>query len=565
LFKQKTFRINSKIASMMKISTRFFYNKEAVVLAPILIMTSLAGGFFTDILKNQAETIDVKVSWNEIIRKVSPTEFVSPYAEWKYGPLKDPEFFPLCVWLQDPENAEKYQTLGINTYIGLWDGPTEEQLERLRKAGMHVICFQNEVGLSHSEDPIIIGWMHNDEPDNAQPLPSGKGYGPPILPQQIVDDYMKIKTADPSRPILLNLGQGVAWDNWYGRGVRKNKPEDYPEYIKGCDIVSFDIYPVVHTDLEVAGKLWYVAKGVKRLCEWAEGQRIVWNCIECTRISNPNKKPTPRQVKAEVWMSLIHGSTGIIYFVHQFKPEFIEAGLLADSEMAQAVKEINRQILELAPVLNSPTLYAQNAVNVSGEEDLLSPLALMIKERGGKIYIFAVNVQEKAVEMKFTAEGMSSDYVMEVYDEDRLIVPNASIFEDYFDAFDVHIYSITRGEDAYKDFKSAVGNETSAAEAAGYLSSDAKFLVRQAREKYDFAVELSEQGRWQDACLQLQSALNLIQRAQAAESSFRETMAKASIAATAISLVGAIVIVLKRRGMRALKAFTLTVSSWCIL
>jgi len=545
---------------MMNVTSRFFCNKEAVILTPILIMTSLAGGFVTDISKNQAETIDVKVSWNEIVREVSPIESVSPYAKWKYGPSKDPEFFPLCVWLQDPKNAEKYQTLSINTYIGLWDGPTEEQLERLRKAGMRVICFQNEVGLSHGEDPIIIGWMHDDEPDNAQPLPGGEGYGPPIPPQQIVDDYMKIRTADPSRPILLNLGQGVAWDNWYGRGVRKNKPEDYPEYIKGCDIVSFDIYPVVHTDLEVAGKLWYVAKGVKRLCAWSEGQRIVWNCIECTRISNPNKKPTPRQVKAEVWMSVIHGSTGIIYFVHQFKPEFIEAGLLADSEMAQAVKEIDRQILELAPVLNSPTLYAQNAVNVGGEEDLLSPLALMIKERGGKIYMFAVNVEEKAVKMKFTAEGMSSDYVIEVYDEDRLIVPNASTFEDYFDAFDVHIYSITRGEDAYKDFKSAVGNETSAAEAAGYLSSDAKFLVRQAREKYDFAVELSEQGRWQDACLQLQSALNLIQRAQAAESSFRETMAKASIAATAISLVGAIVIVLKRRGMRALKGFTLTVS-----
>ena len=51
-------------------------------------------------------------------------------------------------------------------------------------------------------------------------------------------------------------------------------------------------------------------------------------------------------------MALIRGARGIIYFAHQFKPKFIEAGLLADEEMAAAVGAINKQIQELAPVLN---------------------------------------------------------------------------------------------------------------------------------------------------------------------------------------------------------------------
>ena len=34
-------------------------------------------------------------------------------------------------------------------------------------------------------------------------------------------------------------------------------------------------------------------------------------------------------------MALIHGARGIIYFAHEFKPKFIEAGLLADEEMAR--------------------------------------------------------------------------------------------------------------------------------------------------------------------------------------------------------------------------------------
>ena len=52
----------------------------------------------------------------------------SPYAQWQNGPPTDPAFFPLGVWVQDPRNAERYQEIGINTYVGLWQGPTEDQL-----------------------------------------------------------------------------------------------------------------------------------------------------------------------------------------------------------------------------------------------------------------------------------------------------------------------------------------------------------------------------------------------------------------------------------------------------
>jgi len=128
------------------------------------------------------------------------------------------------------------------------------------------------------------------------------------------------------------------------RGVRSNHPEDSPEYLESYDIASFDVYPAVHDRQEVAGNLWFVARGVERLVNWIEGRKLVWNCIEYTHISNPDRKATPHEVRAEVWMSLIHGPHGLIYFVHQFKPKFIEAALLADPEILAAVSAINRQI-----------------------------------------------------------------------------------------------------------------------------------------------------------------------------------------------------------------------------
>jgi hypothetical protein len=300
----------------------------------------------------------------------------SPYIKWENGPSRSADFFPIAVWLQNPARASAYRRAGFNTYVGLWRGPTEKQLRQLKAAGMKVICHQNKVGLNSINDQTIIGWMHGDEPDNAQSLGKGKGYGPPIEPQKIIDNYHKIRKADPTRPVLLNLGQAVAWDGWHGRGVRSNHPEDYPEYVKGCDIASFDIYPAVHSHPQVAGNLWYVARGVERLKKWTDGKKVVWNCIECTRISNKQTKATPRQVKCEVWMSIIHGSMGIIYFVHEWQPRFNESALLSDKQMLSAVTKINKQIAELAPVLNSPTI--DNDVIVSpANKDV--PVAVMTK------------------------------------------------------------------------------------------------------------------------------------------------------------------------------------------
>ena len=363
----------------------------------------------------------------------------NPYAQWENGLPRGSDFFPIAVWLQNPRNAVRYKQAGINTYVGLWRGPTEEQLEELKKAGMKVICHQNKTALKHINDPTIIGWMHGDEPDNAQSLGRGKGYGPPILPKKIIDDYHKIRQADSTRPVLLNLGQGVAWDGWYGRGVRTNHPEDYPEYVKGCDIASFDIYPAVHDKPEVAGNLWFVAKGVERLKKWTGGKKVVWNCIECTRINNPNTKATPHQVKCEVWMSIIHGSMGLIYFVHEWQPRFNESALLSDPEMLSVVTAINRQITELAPALNSPTIG--NAASVSSSNKTV-PIAMMVKKNNGATHLFTVGMRGDKTTATFTLQHQQGIQNVEVIDENRTITVKDGVFKDNFDAWDVHLYRI---------------------------------------------------------------------------------------------------------------------------
>jgi hypothetical protein len=366
-----------------------------------------------------------------------------PYAAFKHGPSASADYFPIAVWLQDPSNAAKYQAAGINMYIGLWEGPTEAQLAALKAAKMPVICEQNPVSLKHLNDPTIVGWMHQDEPDNAQPYKDAAGkeqYGPCVPPERIVDEYRKLRAADPTRPIMLNLGQGVADDSWIGRG-NGAKPEDYATYVKGGDICSFDIYPVA-SGLHGDGRqnLWYVPKGVDRLRNWAGNERTVWNCIECTRIGG-DMKPTPEQVRAEVWMSLIHGSRGLIYFVHQFKPKFDEHALLDDPPMLAEVSSINRQIRELGGVLNSPTIESGAAVTAANPD---AQIDIMVKKSTKATYIFGVGLRNNKSDGAFTIAGVPASTRAEVVGESRVIPVVNGKFTDHFEPYQVHIYRVLR-------------------------------------------------------------------------------------------------------------------------
>jgi hypothetical protein len=364
------------------------------------------------------------------------------YAQWKHGPPADESCFPIAVWLQDPKNAARFKAAGVNLYIGLWKGPTEAQLAALKAAGMPVICGQNDVGLAHKDDPIIVGWMHGDEPDNAQeiidPVTGEKQYGGPVPPARIVADYQRLRAADPTRPILLNLGQGVANDQWIGRGPGA-RPDDYLTYVKGGDIISFDVYPVVGIGrLDGENYLWYVPKGVDRLVNWTGSRKIIWNCIECTHISEPTRKATPAQVRAEVWMSLIHGSTGLIYFVHEFKPRFKEAALLDDPPMLAAVTAINKQIHQLAPVLNSGSVPDGATASSSAE----APIDCLVKRHQGATYVFAAAMRNAAAKGAFIVRGLPAMATAEVLGEDRRIEVRDGRFADDFAPYAVHLYRI---------------------------------------------------------------------------------------------------------------------------
>ena len=347
----------------------------------------------------------------------------------------DANFFPIGVWMQSPIRAASYKAIGINTFVGLWEGPTEQQLAALARQDMYVVAEQNDVGLKSVNRHVIKAWMQQDEPDNAQPIGLGL-YGTCIAASEVTRRTREIKAADPTRPVMLNFGQGVANEYWQGRGKCNGDYRYYDVAINGADILSYDIYPVGSSTPQVKGKLEYVARGVTNLIKRATAEQSIWMALETTAL-DPARRPTPAEVRAEVWMALIHGATGILYFVHEFRPQFREDAIFRYPDIVDEVTRTNHLIKSLAPVLNSPSL--NGTIRISSK----TPIATMEKVYENKIYIFAVAMQNYPSTVRIMADDLH-DATARVIGENRSLAVSQGIFEDQFEGYGVHLYEVER-------------------------------------------------------------------------------------------------------------------------
>jgi hypothetical protein len=376
---------------------------------------------------------------------LSKAAWTSPYAAWSRGVPKDPSFFPIAVWLQGSWHATEMHDLGINIYVGNnagTDALAASDLAILKALGMYAIIGQDTVGLANIDDPTIVAWwMDPDEPDNAQPA-AGGGYGAPVAPATLVTKYAAYTKADPTRPVFLGLGQGVAYDAWEGRGNNAPAESGYPA---ATDIVAFDIYPYNNcggdtNEKATCGQFWLNSFGIDRLHQWSMRGQAAWTDFETTVISaGTTTGPTPAQTRSEVWLSLIHSANGVIYFIDTWNPAFREDGIFANPAMVTGVTALNKQIIALAPLLNSASL--PNIVSVTSS-NTAAPIETMAKSQGTSLYVFAAISRTGTATGTFTIAGLSGSGSATVVGENRTVSISAGVFSDAFAANDVHIYQV---------------------------------------------------------------------------------------------------------------------------
>jgi hypothetical protein len=260
-----------------------------------------------------------------------------------------------------------------------------------------------------------------------------------------VAKYATYKNADPTRPVFLGLGQGVAYDGWEGRG--SNAPAE-SGYVPATDIVAFDIYPYNNcggdTNEQVTcGQFWLNAFGVDRLHMWSNRGQAVWTDFETTVIAaGTTTGPTPAETRSEVWLALIHEASGVIYFIDTWNPAFREDGIFADAAMTSAVTALNQQIVALAPELNSASLPGLVTVTSSSAS---APIDTMVKANGTSLYVFSAISRAGTATGSFTVSGVTGGGTATVVGENRTVTITGGSFSDAFAASDVHIYRIDLG------------------------------------------------------------------------------------------------------------------------
>jgi hypothetical protein len=336
-------------------------------------------------------------------------------------------FFPLGSWAQATHRFELLRGLGFNTFVG---GRANEYCAAAEKAGGYTITHFNDSMAGH---PALLAWMHGDEPD------LGIDKGKPRKPaQEVVTSYKRIREADATRPVFLNLTSGFMER---GRALPAERKEYYELVVKGSDILSFDYYPIYGWNRP--DRLLWVADGVSQLRELGGAKRPVFEFIETSKGSQwvdyeKQIAVLPMHTRAEVWMAIIRGATGIMYFTHAWRPKFNE--FEPTEEMRAELKRLNGQITRLAPVILADE--AKEKVSISFADGLAGEV--MAWSYKGSLYLFANNLDLKWRGGKATirVEGLKRGAKIEAVDEGRELVADDGGFAEEFAPLGVHLYRI---------------------------------------------------------------------------------------------------------------------------
>lgn len=135
-------------------------------------------------------------------------------------------------------------------------------------------------------------------------------------------------------------------------------------------------------------------------------------------------------------MSLIHGAAGIQYFCHRMTP-LNETDCLDDADTAAALSRINREILQLAPALNSQS-YGLTPLS----SDSAVPIHAVLKRVGNERYVFAAGMADGSATATFSLPWLAAAVRIEVIGESRSVVAREGTFEDAFEPYAVHLYRI---------------------------------------------------------------------------------------------------------------------------
>jgi hypothetical protein len=343
-------------------------------------------------------------------------------------------FFPLMGFYQSPKSFKNASATGLNGYFFPGNDPAPKAyLDALKAEGLYgMVPFDANV-VGHS---AVLGWLLPHEPDAA--YLKGKEE---MSPAAMLVAYEKIKKADPARPVVLDFSPAFTNIPEESNVPEAKKKEIYPAYAKAADILTYNVYPIWGFNKPEC--LDWPAKAAVDLRALVGPKKPFFAMIETGKGApsvpvDQQKDVSADEIRAEAWMAICHGATGIIYFTHQFKPKFNEFG--PDAAKQAAIKKINDQIAELAPIL-----AGKEAGFLKLSTDSNSIPANTARVYDGRRVLFVLNgsPNRQGCKVTFSLDTAGEGIVAEVVGEGRTIsLKDGKSFTDDFAPLALHIYKV---------------------------------------------------------------------------------------------------------------------------
>ncbi|MCS7006342.1 MAG: fibronectin type III domain-containing protein [Thermoleophilia bacterium] len=302
--------------------------------------------------------------------------------------------FPRMVWRQCPAYYGTSLGAGINLFLGAWCDTTPEMQMALLAGRALSTVDAHTPGVT---GPGMIGWHLPDEADvsvgGADRLPSPKADG---------------------RVTFLTLTDKFAT----GTAPGPHGKEIYPGLFALADVIGFDTYPIeVRCSLAQIDNVYWMQR---ELVQLAQG-KPTFQWIEAGPMEHcrDNEDPTPATVRAQVWLAIAGGATGIGYF-----PDYWA------EDIRNEVRRINRDLVSLAPALLSPP------ARVSAPD---GPVRVAARRYNGALYVIVVNTSTTPARATFSAAGLQGR-TLRTFAEGREVRPLGDVVTDTLPGLGVAIY-----------------------------------------------------------------------------------------------------------------------------
>jgi hypothetical protein len=441
-------------------------------------------------------------------------EGVSFFPIWMYG-MKHPRTAYLChadeatkAWVspEDPRvsNIALLKQGGFNTAQFFGEGDYSEVfLKEVQREGLQALMYWKPLNRGLDAEPTIRNFIrtYGEHPNLLGIIPTEETghylsyYKDPLKPsvEKWIEHFAGMRSQIrqfTSRPIfhiddlwLANQTELPSSDNDLKTWRAWNDPSD---------VIALDNYPQSLSRLET----FDVSRGLSRMGDFVlrtyHERKPFWALINAyEEVPAPGKPtlaefPSPAQMRAMVYTSIVGGATGIGYFIFDdyasrksrligIRPDtptaYLHQGTCADAywsdmvevseskakqsqELWQAVTGINGEIQKLAPVILSRTSRSPYRVLLSDTSISPAPIRTLLKEYRGEKYLIAVNLDRKRLDVTLELMGELMDPLI----DPRLSAPSVDVmfenrsigasveknvvasFSDTFEEFAVHVY-----------------------------------------------------------------------------------------------------------------------------